>query len=98
LAKQTVDFTLTHKSDVKAYEIDVGLEIVPINNDEGSLAVESGVEQLLVWRFTGDPGAKLAIVGKVGEATVVEVKESTIPPQRIHGAGYRPFTIKASAK
>jgi len=93
MASKNVKFKVT-KQNVKAYELDVGLDQVPMgNNDEGTLAVTTGKEQLLIWRFSGDPGGKLSIVGSVGQKTVVEVKQSTIPPQRIHAAGIKPFTV-----
>ena len=94
MAKRTVNFSVTTKDGVKAYVIDVGVEEVPMVNGKGSLPLDTGIEHLLVWRFTGDPGAKLSIVGTVGAKTVVEVKQSTIPPHRIHGAGVKPFTLE----
>jgi hypothetical protein len=94
MAKRTTNFTVTGKDGVKAFLLDVGMTPVPLVNGKGSIPLDTGVEHLLVWRFTGDAGAKLAIVGKVGEQTVVEVKESTIPPHRNHGAGVKPFTLE----
>ena len=93
MAKRTVAFSVTPKDGVKAFKLDVGMDSVPLENGKGTISVTTGEEHVLVWRFVGDPGAKLAIVGVVDAVTVVEVKQSTIPPKRTKAAGFKPFTV-----
>jgi hypothetical protein len=94
MPKRTVAFTVTPKDGVRAFTLDVGMDNVTLVNGKGTISVTAGEEQVLVWRFAGDPGAKLAIVGEVGAATVVEVKQSTIPPHRTKAAGFKLFTVE----
>ena len=93
MATRRVCFTVTPKDGTRAFLIDVGMESVRLVNGVGCIDLKTGVEHFLVWRFVGDPGGKLAIVGKVGSTTVVEVKQSTIPPTRTQGAGAKPFKV-----
>jgi hypothetical protein len=91
MAKKRVDFTATTKGGVTAYIVDAAMaQVLP---GPGSVEVEAGVKQLLVWQFGGMPGDSLSITGKVGEQTVVEVTDSTIPPGSIHGGGVKHFTV-----
>jgi hypothetical protein len=94
MAMRTVDFEVTGKDGVQAFWIAVGKDDVRLVNGKGSKDLDDTVEHFLIWWFTGDPGGKLAIVGKVGEGTVVEVKESKIPKKRIQAAGAKPFRLK----
>jgi hypothetical protein len=87
-----VDFTVTTKDGTRAFEIDVDMNPIPLNNGRGSANLRAG-NHVLVWRFAGPTGAKIAIVGATGAATVVAVKQSTIPPGRPVGAGFKPFTV-----
>lgn len=91
MAKVKVDFEVTPSAGVQAYWIAVNADDVPLNNGKGSAMVESGVTSILVWWFIGNPGDTLAIVGKRGNTTVVELKESTIPDDRSRHAGFKPF-------
>lgn len=62
-------------------------------NGKGTKDLDDKEEHVLIWWFSGDPGGKLAIVGKVGTKTVVEVKESRIPKDRTEGAGFDRFRL-----
>lgn len=89
-----VDFTVTTKGGVQGFWIAVGNEDIPTDaNNEGSITLQSPGTHFLIWWFGGNPGAKLSIVGKVGQRTVVEVKESTIPPNQTEGAGSKRFDV-----
>jgi len=93
MATRRVDFTVTSKGGVQGSWIAVGGDDVPLVNDEGSITLQSPKTHFLVWWFVGNPGAKLTIEGKVGQQTVVEVKESTIPPGQTEGAGSKRFDV-----
>ena len=91
MAKVRVDFTVSPGQGVQAYWIAVGKDDVPLAHGKGAINLETGVPTVLVWWFQGNPGSKLAIVGKEDNRTVVEVKESKVPPGRTGVAGFRPF-------
>jgi hypothetical protein len=91
MATKRVAFTETTKGGVTAYLIHAGM--VQVLPGPGFADLETGVKHYLVWQFAGMPGDSLSITGKVGEGTVVEVTDSTIPAGSIHGAGFEPFTV-----
>ncbi len=86
-----VDFAVKPGTDVKAYWIAVGNHDVDLTNGKGSISLQAGREAVLIWWFEGNSGSKLGIIGKVGQRSVVEVKESKIPPGHLEGAGRKRF-------
>lgn len=92
MATARVDFTVKPGPGVQAYWIAVGDDDVNLTNGRGSLQLESGRRAVLLWWFLGNPGSKLAITGKVGTRTIVEVKASQIPAGELEGAGRKRFT------
>lgn len=92
MAKRTVSFVVTGKDGVQAFWIAAGATDIPLVDGKGSARLDEG-DQMLVWWFAGEPGGKLAIVGKSGGETVVEVKKSEIPADTHEAAGRRPFTV-----
>ena len=88
----TVNFTVAPKDGTKAFKIEVDMKDVTVTNGKGTVTLDSG-QHKLVWRFAGNPGSKLAIVGAVGSKKVVEVKQSTIPPGSPVGAGVKKFKV-----
>jgi hypothetical protein len=88
----TVNFTVIPKDGTKAFKIEVDMKDVTITNGKGSVPLDPA-QHKLVWRFAGNPGSKLAIVGAVGAKKVVEVKQSTIPPGFPVGAGVKTFKV-----
>jgi len=93
MATRKVDFTVTGKDGVQGFWIAVGNKDVPLVNGKGSINLESPKTHFLVWWFGGEPGAKLSIIGVVGATTVVEVKQSVIPPGELEGAGSKRFDV-----
>jgi hypothetical protein len=89
--KKRVDFTATTKGTVAAYVVDAAM--VQVLPGPGAVDVDTGVKQPLVWQFAGMPGDSLSITGKVGQQTVVEVTDSTVPPGSNHGGGFKHFTV-----
>lgn len=87
MATKKVDFEVTPKDGTQAYWIAVDEDDVTLVNGRGSINVDDKIDHLLIWWFTGNAGGKLSIVGKVGQKTVVEVKESKIPKGKTRGAG-----------
>lgn len=74
------------------YAIDVDGTDIPLGQGAGSIRLPKGEEAMLRWWMFGNPGEPLAILGKVGEAEVVNVKASRIPEGRRKGSGFRVFT------
>ena len=93
MATRRVNFTVTSKAGVQAFWIAVSNTDVLLVDGKGSIDVETG-RRTLTWWFAGNPGGKLSIVGKVGENSVVDVKESTIPPSEHEAAGRKRFDVK----
>lgn len=87
-----VDFEVKASSGIQAFWIAVGTEDVRLVNGKGSIDLPTG-RHTLVWWFAGDEGKSIAITGKKGAATVVEVKESKIPPGEREGAGTKKFDL-----
>lgn len=94
MATRTIDFEVTKKDGVQAFWIAVGARDVRLVNGIGSIDVDAPATEFLVWWFAGESGGKLAIVGKVGNRTVVEVKQSVIPPGQNRAAGAKRFTVQ----
>src|SRR5438094_6616093 len=92
MATKTVAIKVTPDDSVKAFDIEVDDKEVPIINNEGTVDVTTGDEHELTWRFAGDAGATLSIVGKVGQKKVIDVSDS-IPDGEIHGEGSQDFTV-----
>jgi hypothetical protein len=95
MAAKTVELTAEATDGVREFWVAIDKTDVRFVNGTGSVSnLDDGEEHMLVWWLTGDPGGKLAIVGMVGQRTVVEVKGSTIPKNRIRAAGAKPFRLK----
>lgn len=93
MAKKTISFKVEKKDGVQAFWIAVNQHDVPINGEQGSISVDEAGDHMLVWAFEGDSGGKLAITGTVGAKTVVEVKQSVIPPNRHRASGFKSFDL-----
>jgi hypothetical protein len=88
-----VDFEVKPSSGVQAFWIAVGTNDVTLQNGKGSIDLQVGKKHTLVWWFLGDEGDSLSITGKQGQRTVVEVKQSKIPPGETEGAGTKKFEL-----
>ena len=76
-----VEFTVKESTGVESSWIAVNDDRVPIGADgKGTIYLEPDAKHVLIWHFQGDPGSSISIKGMQGDATVVEVKKSTIPP------------------
>ena len=93
MATVTLDVTATPGDGVQSYWIAVHDQDVPMNNDQGSVDLESPGSYILVWHFIGDAGDTIGITGEVAGDSVVEVKKSVIPNGEIAGAGQARFTV-----
>lgn len=92
MPNKTVSFVVKGSAGVQAFWIAVGNRDVTLVNGKGSISLPPG-EHRLVWWFAGEPGGRLAIVGKAGSEVVVEVKKSQIPDDAHTAAGQRLFAI-----
>lgn len=93
MAKKNIKFTVTPDKGTQSFWIAVDESDVVLAGGSGSMQLAANVAHFLTWGFTGNPGGTLSIVGKDGGSTVVEVKQSTIPPGRIRAAGVRLFSF-----
>jgi hypothetical protein len=93
MAMVKVDFSVQPTGVVKGYWIAVGEQDVLLAGGQGSIRLDDTMEQALLWWFIGNSGAALAVVGKVGSRTVVEVKQSVIPDGKHEGAGIKRFAL-----
>jgi len=87
-----VDFEVKPSAGIQAFWIAVGTQDVRLVNGKGSIDLSAG-RHTLVWWFAGDEGKSISITGKEGAKTVVEVKESKIPPGEHQGAGSKRFDV-----
>ena len=92
MATRPIAFQVT-ATDQMAYWIAVDEHDVTLVNGKGTVALEQGVEHVLVWWMIGNPGDALSITGADGTRQVVNIKESKIPPNTNKGAGYRRFKV-----
>lgn len=93
MAETKLTFQITPGEGVRAYWLTVCDSHVPLVNGKGNVAVESPSSPVLTWWFTGNPGAKLTILGTVGKKRVVEVRDSRIPKGETEGAGSKSFDV-----
>jgi hypothetical protein len=97
MAMRQTDFTVTGKGGVQAFWIAVGDKDVRLVNGRGSIDLDDAKSHILTWWFAGNPGGTLSITGKVGQKTVVEVKESVIPAGEHEAAGRKRFDLKSGS-
>lgn len=93
MPNRTVNFEVTANDKVVGYTISINDQPIHINNNKGSVRLETGKKHPLVWTASGEPGGKLGIVGKIGQDEVVSVKSSTIPPDRNGMVGHKWFNF-----
>ena len=79
-------------ANVQAYWIDIDDVIVPFTNGKGSKDLQSPGDYVLGWHFTGNAGSSIAIVGKVGDNKVVEVRKSSMPAGEHEAFGSKDFS------
>jgi hypothetical protein len=93
MATVNLNLTVTPSDGVRGYWLVVHDQDVPIQNDSGSVKLESPGTYILVWHFIGQAGNTLGIVGKVNDDNVVQIKQSTIPDSQQAGAGMQRFSV-----
>ena len=89
----TVKFEVTPSSGVTTYTLSVGRRPVPLSNGKGSIRLAKSSKHYLLWWFQGTEGSKISIKGTQAGDTVVEVKNSRIPPGEDEGAGAKRFSL-----
>lgn len=86
----TVTVSVSSKASCFVY---IDGDLVPRNaSGKGTRNLTAG-EHDLFWRLLGQPGSTAKIVLMAGEATLVEIKETKVPPDSGVGTGSRRFKV-----
>lgn len=84
--------TLTVTSTAAGYWFAVDQQDLTVNNGQAVVTLAPGKHSITYW-FVGTEGNSLSFEGKVGGVTVVQVKESKIPPQETMAGGFKRFEV-----
>jgi hypothetical protein len=79
-------------SKTSAYWVAIDTTPVTLTNGVGQITFDAGASAVLVWWFTGDPGASLELAISRPNGTALVSTKSTMPAGEVVHAGFKRFS------